>query len=89
VSTLTIELTTDLAARLAAASERQKVSPAQIVQVALDKALREQAALPNETAPLQPSALDALHDLVGCFDSGVTDLATNPKYMEGFGQWRR
>lgn len=23
---------------------------------------------------------------VGCFDSGVTDLATNKKYMEGFGQ---
>lgn len=25
----------------------------------------------------------------GCFDSGVTDLATNKKHMEGFGKkWR-
>jgi hypothetical protein len=85
MSTLTIELTDDLAARLAAASERQKAPPAQIVQAALDKALSEQAASSKETAPSQSSALDGLQDLVGCFDSGVTDLATNPKYMEGFG----
>ncbi|MGD0729878.1 MAG: hypothetical protein ABR956_01345 [Terracidiphilus sp.] len=26
---------------------------------------------------------------IGCFDSGLTDLATNKKYMEGFGKkWR-
>ena len=35
----------------------------------------------------QRSLLDDLHDygLVGCF-KGPTDLATNPKYMEGFGR---
>ena len=26
---------------------------------------------------------------VGEFDSGLTDLATNKKYMEGFGEWKR
>jgi predicted transcriptional regulator len=86
MGTLTIELTDELAARLAAASERQKVSPAQIVQAALEKALREQTASSKETASSRSSALDGLHDLVACFDSGVTDLATNPKYLEGFGQ---
>ncbi len=25
----------------------------------------------------------------GIVDSGVTDLATNKKHMEGFGQWKR
>jgi len=37
----------------------------------------------------EPSALEALQDLVGCMESGVTDRATNPKHREGFGQWRR
>jgi hypothetical protein len=26
---------------------------------------------------------------VGEFDSGISDLATNKKYMEGFGKWKR
>jgi hypothetical protein len=26
---------------------------------------------------------------VGEFDSGIPDLATNKKYMEGFGEWKR
>jgi hypothetical protein len=31
------------------------------------------------------SALDLAGDLVGCLDSGLGDLSTNPAYMEGFG----
>ena len=85
MSTLTIELPDDLAARLAAASEEKQVPPSQIVQKALEHALPVQVAGGTD----RPSALETLGELVGCFDSGVTDLATNPKYMEGFGQWRR
>jgi hypothetical protein len=83
MSTLTIELPDDLAARLEAASAQTHVPPAQFVRAALEKAL----PAPAENGP--PSALEALHDLVGCMDSNVTDRATNPKHMEGFGQWRR
>jgi hypothetical protein len=32
------------------------------------------------------SLLERFGDLVGKGDSGIPDLATNPKYMEGFGQ---
>jgi len=32
------------------------------------------------------SLLERMGDLVGKGDSGIPDLATNPKYMEGFGQ---
>lgn len=32
------------------------------------------------------SVLEAAGDLVGCINSGVRDLSTNPKYMEGFGE---
>ena len=35
----------------------------------------------------KPSLLDRLHDLAGKGDSGIADLATNPKYLKGFGQW--
>ena len=33
-----------------------------------------------------PSVADLMKDYIGIVDSGVTDLATNPKYMEGFGE---
>jgi hypothetical protein len=36
----------------------------------------------------KPSALEKLSNLVGKGDSGIPDLATNRKYMEGIGQWR-
>ncbi len=32
------------------------------------------------------SALDVAGDAVGCFASGVGDLSTNKKHMEGFGE---
>lgn len=31
---------------------------------------------------------ERMKDLCGIVDSGVTDLATNKKYMEGFGKWK-
>jgi hypothetical protein len=50
------------------------------------QALRECVLLVDEqnAARTRPRLIGA-----GCFDSGVTDLATSPKYMEGFGKkWR-
>lgn len=87
MSTLTIELSDALAARLAAASERHHVPPAQIVQEALELTLPDEA--PEEPPTKDESLAERMKDLIGCFDSGVSDLSTNPKYMEGFGQWRR
>ena len=41
-------------------------------------------AAERRTAKPRPRLIGA-----GCFDSGVTDLATNKKHMEGFGKkWR-
>ena len=37
----------------------------------------------------KPSLHDRMKDLCGIVDSGVTDLATNRKHMEGFGRWRK
>jgi hypothetical protein len=33
-----------------------------------------------------PTVGDLMKDYIGIVDSGVTDLSTNPKYMEGFGE---
>ena len=86
MSTLTIELPDDLAARLEAASAQTHVPPAQLVRAALEKAL----PAPAPDWPMGgPSLYERMRDFIGCIDSGVTDLATNPKYLEGFGQWRR
>ena len=84
VSTLTIELPDDLAARLAAASEEKQVPPSQIVQKALEH------ALPAATAGFPPgmSAYDLMKDGFGCVGSGLGDLSTNKKYMEGYGRSR-
>lgn len=81
MSTLTIELPDDIAARLAAASERKRVPPSQIVQEALERALPTPAVRGESLA-------EKMKDLIGCFD-GPADLSTNPKHMEGFGQCRR
>ena len=84
VSTLTIELPDDLAARLEAASAQTHVPPAQLVRAALEK------VLPASGFPAGgPSAYDLMKDGFGCVSSGVRDLATNPKHLEGFGQWQR
>jgi metal-responsive CopG/Arc/MetJ family transcriptional regulator len=34
----------------------------------------------------QPTVYDLMKDSIGIVDSGITDLATNPKHMEGFGR---
>ena len=86
MSTLTIELPDDLAARLEAASAQTHVPPAQFVRAALEKALPVSTP---EVSTGGPSLHERMKDFIGCINSGVTDLATNPKHMEGFGRWRR
>jgi hypothetical protein len=46
----------------------------------------------GQSAPTSAAGAGTLHDalavagLLGCIDDGPTDLSTNPKYMEGFGE---
>jgi hypothetical protein len=37
----------------------------------------------------KPSLHDRMKDLCGIVSSGIPDLATNKKYMEGFGRWKK
>jgi hypothetical protein len=38
------------------------------------------------TAPRAISAYEMMKDYCGAFDSGIEDLGSNPKHLEGFGK---
>ena len=86
VSTLTIELPDDLAARLEAASAQTHLPPAQLVRAALEKALPAPAA---DWPANGPTLHERMKDAIGCVSTGIGDLSTNPKHMEGYGRSRR
>lgn len=81
VKTLTVKLPDELASRLNKRAERLGVSKSELVREFVEQALNVAGA-----AEEAPSAYDLMNDGCGIADSGVTDLATNPKHMEGFGR---
>jgi predicted transcriptional regulator len=81
MTTLTVKVPDEVAAKLKAVATRRRISKSQIVRDALVKELK--------SSPTKANLYDIMKEGIGCFDSGVTDLATNPKHMKGFGKWRR
>ena len=78
MTTLTFKVPREMALNLERASLRKRIPKSQILRNALAKELKPS----KEKANLY----DAMKDAIGCFKSGVPDLATNPKHMEGFGE---
>jgi len=86
MSTLTIELSEELAARLESASLARHLPPATFAQQVLEKMLlTPEGGFPEDDT----LSFDRMKDGFGCIKSGVSDLATNPEHLEGFGEWRR
>ena len=81
VKTVTIKLPEPLALRLEQRAKRLGVSKSSILRDSLERDLNEGAKVEEE-----PSVYDLTRADCGCFDSGLTDLATNPKHLEGFGR---
>jgi hypothetical protein len=79
--TITLKVPRDLAKKLEIVSAQKRVSKSTFMRNALKKEL--------ERTKVKPSLYDLMKDRIGKFGSGKTDLATNPKHMEGFGRWRR
>jgi hypothetical protein len=80
MSTLTVELSDDLAARLDAASQHRRVTPADLVRETL-------AASLAPASVGEPPAADPLwQSFIGCAASGLGDLSTNPEHLEGLGR---
>lgn len=81
MKTFTVKLPENLAARLEKRAKCMGVSKSQLVRESIEEAFRATDNMAEEA----PSMYDLTKDDCGCFDSGVNDLATNPKHMEGFG----
>lgn len=81
MKTMTLKLSDEVAARLEKRAQRLGVSKSKIVRESIERALREQPTVEEE-----PSAYEVMKDGCGCVNSGVPDLATHPKHLEGFGR---
>lgn len=81
MKTMTVKLPDELAVRLEKRANRLGVSKSALLRESLERDLGKDAVVEEE-----PSAYDLMKDGFGCVDSGIGDLATNPKHMEGFGR---
>ena len=79
--TISLKIPAEIGARLKSVAERNRVSKSEYVRATLISALYAEKE--------KPSALEVLQDLAGSVSSGKKDMATNPKYMKGYGKWRR
>jgi hypothetical protein len=76
---ISLKVPDDLHAKLARASKDRGAAKSAIIREALE------TYFANGKKGPRISCLDLAGDLVGSVE-GPVDLATNPKYMEGFGQ---
>jgi hypothetical protein len=83
MSSLTIKLSPALKSELESAARLRGRSVSAVVREAVEGRLRQGEHMGK------PSLYERTAHLRGCFNSGVKDLATNPKYLEGFGEWKR
>ena len=82
MTTLTLKIPEIMAAELEAKAKRLSKSKSEVVRNALDKDLHGSGKQSEISAY---DALDAM-GFIGCIKDAPADLATNPKYMEGFGR---
>lgn len=79
MQTVSMRLPDRLVEELGRAARKRHVTKSQIVRESLEASLRPQK---QEFV----SCYDLTRDLIGSIKDGPEDLATNPKYMEGFGE---
>lgn len=79
MKTLSVKVSDGLDARLTAAARRRKTSKSALARRAIESVLRE------PSTPKPGSALDLIHDLVGCV-SGPPDLSVNKAHLKTFGR---
>lgn len=78
--TISLKLPDDLLADMKREAKARRVSTSALVRDSVEAALRRRS--PRKPA----SCYDLARDLAGTIKGLPRDLATNPKYMEGFGE---
>ena len=81
--TVTCKLPESLDAQLEEAADERGVPKSELIREALRQYLPTQK---KTKAKRKPSVHDRWRKFCGIVDSGVTDLATNPKYLNDFGK---
>lgn len=79
MTTITCKLPEILAARLDSLALEQRCTKSALLRGILEERL-------NEREPQVVYAYDLVKHLCGTLKGGPTDLATNPAYMNGFGE---
>jgi len=80
MQTISLKLPEDLLADLEREAKVRRVSKSAVVRQSLEAALRRRSRRGAA------SCYDLARDLAGTVDGLPRDLASNPKYMEGFGE---
>jgi hypothetical protein len=78
MTTISLKVPDVLDARLTEEARRRRTSKSAVVRECVEK-------LFSTPADQATSCLDLARDLAGCLN-GPRDIATNPKYLEDFGQ---
>lgn len=79
---ITIKLPVALDEQLQLASQERQLSKSELVRCAIAAYLAQDASV----QPRAASALQLAGDLVGCFEGGPPDLASNPEHLANFGK---
>lgn len=82
MNALTIKISPALEQQLLEAAQRAQLSKSELVR----RALVAYVTRPADGVEPFVSALDRAGDLVGCFEGGPSDLASNPRHLDGFGR---
>jgi hypothetical protein len=83
----TIELPDDLLRRAKAEAALRGIKFKDLVQESLQRLLESTSSTDTAANEMElPTVYDLMKDYCGIVDSGISDLATNPAYMEGFGR---
>jgi len=81
--TITFKVSPETGAKLKNAAARKRITTSKYVRDLVEGRLKREKPM--------KSAYDLMVEAgaIGCVNSGKKDLATNPKYMKGYGAWRR
>lgn len=81
MTTVSFEISDELAARLDASARARHTTRSELLREAVEK-LASVDDVPEENGP---TLLELAGDLCGKGASGIPDLGSNPRYLEGYG----